>query len=62
MARSILQTHLPPSVRIIGLPVLVMAMSESKRFWAALGTMLRAERAAIRDETIPAVRSMQEWL
>lgn len=50
-----LHTYLPPSVRMIGLPVLVMAISERRRFGATLLTMFRAERAATRDETILAV-------
>lgn len=55
MAQLTLRIYLPPSVRRIGLPVLVMAMSDRKRFPATLGTMIRAERAEISDDTILAV-------
>ncbi len=36
----------------MGLPVLVMAMSEAKRLPALLWAILRAERIAQREETI----------
>lgn len=44
--------YLPPSTLMIGLPVLVMVMSEAKRLPTVLWTMLRAERAVMREETI----------
>lgn len=45
-------SYLPPSTLRIGLPVLVMAMSEAKRLHAALCAILRAERIAPKEETI----------
>lgn len=45
-------TYRPPSTRRIGLPVRVIAMSDSIRFPETFGAVLAARRAAEREATI----------
>ena len=55
VTRQMDQTHRPPSTRTMGLPVLVMEISEANRLPAMSVATLRAERTADRGEAILAI-------